>query len=239
MEKILIIGDVHGNPIWKDIVIKEQPTTCIFIGDYFDNVQGITPIEEMSNFESIINFKLSGKCKVHILLGNHDYHYWVGVKEEYSGYKPIMRHSYQSLLYDNKEHLKMCHREGEFLFTHAGVSEKWLEVNGWDQTMEIDEWVNEMFKYKPSIFGFQGWDPYGDSPISSPIWIRPPSLQACNKDNLKNKFIQVVGHTQQTKIDKKGKSTGGRYYYIDTLNTSKEYMMIVDNEIKWGRYSRT
>jgi hypothetical protein len=52
-----------------------------------------------------------------------------------------------------------------------------------------------------------------------------------NKDTLRKKVIQVVGHTQQNQIDKKGGATGGRYWFIDTLGTSKEYMLIEDNEI--------
>ncbi|RYZ28541.1 MAG: hypothetical protein EOO10_09190 [Chitinophagaceae bacterium] len=52
---------------------------------------------------------------------------------------------------------------------------------------------------------------------------------------LKKEIIQVVGHTQQNCIDNKGKSTGGRYYFIDTLGTSKEYLVIEDGE---GRSER-
>ena len=81
-----------------------------------------------------------------------------------------------------------------------------------------------------NIFNFAGRDPYGDSTVSSPIWIRPKSLQKANRDTLRDQFIQVVGHTQQNKIDREGKSTGGRYYYIDTLGTSGEYMIINDND---------
>jgi hypothetical protein len=93
-----------------------------------------------------------------------------------------------------------------------------------------------MWKYKPNVFEFAGRDPYGDSTISSPIWIRPKSLQKANRDNdLKDKMIQVVGHTEQKKIDTEGKSTGGRYYYIDTLGTSGEYMVIEDGKIKFNK----
>ena len=48
--------------------------------------------------------------------------------------------------------------------------------------------------------------------------------------NLKKKagIIQIVGHTGQNSIDIKGKSTGGKYYFIDTLGTSGEYLEIID-----------
>jgi hypothetical protein len=50
-----------------------------------------------------------------------------------------------------------------------------------------------------------------------------------NKGILNKKIIQVVGHTQQNQIDIKGKTTGGRYYFIDTLgNKQPEYLIYED-----------
>jgi hypothetical protein len=53
-----------------------------------------------------------------------------------------------------------------------------------------------------------------------------------NKDTLRKKVIQVVGHTQQQQIDIKGMATGNRYYYIDTLDTSGEYLIIEDGVLR-------
>jgi pimeloyl-CoA synthetase len=33
-------------------------------------------------------------------------------------------------------------------------------------------------------------------------------------------------------IDFEGKSSGGRYYFVDTLDDSQEYLTIVDGQIK-------
>jgi len=57
-----------------------------------------------------------------------------------------------------------------------------------------------------------------------------------NKDTLRKQVIQVVGHTQQEQIDIKGMATGGRYYYIDTLGTSGEYMIINNNEMSFNTW---
>jgi hypothetical protein len=119
-----------------------------------------------------------------------------------------------------------------------------ISKDGW-KTESIVEDLNEMFKYKPKTFIFGEFalmnkmsylDPHGDSVDQSPIWIRPKSLMRANKDTLRKKIIQVVGHTQQTQIDKKGGATGGRYYFIDTLGTSGEYMIIEEGlkEIKFA-----
>jgi hypothetical protein len=108
--------------------------------------------------------------------------------------------------------------------------------NGWKtENLAID--LNEMFKYKPKTFEFgmaskSGYlDSYGDNEEQSPIWIRPKSLMRANKDTLRKQVIQVVGHTEQTQIDKRGGSTGGRYWFIDTLGTSGEYLVIEDDKI--------
>jgi hypothetical protein len=74
-------------------------------------------------------------------------------------------------------------------------------------------------------------DPYGDSEDQSSIWIRPRALMRVNRDTLRKQVIQVVGHTEQTQIDKRGGTTGGRYWFIDTLGTSGEYLIINDEAI--------
>jgi hypothetical protein len=39
-------------------------------------------------------------------------------------------------------------------------------------------------------------------------------------------FIQIVGHTLQSSIE----TTGGKYYYIDTL-PNNEYLVEIDGEL--------
>jgi hypothetical protein len=114
---------------------------------------------------------------------------------------------------------------------------------GWtEETIEAD--LNELFKYKPGMFKFgmvanlhkiSYLDPYGDNMEQSPIWIRPFSLMRANRNTLRKKLIQVVGHTSQEQIDIKGKATGGRYYFIDTLGTSGQYMIINNNKILFNK----
>ncbi len=236
--KTLVLGDTHGRPIWKEIVVKENPDRVIFIGDYFDSYNDFTAAEQMHNLKEIIEYKESGKSEVILLIGNHDYHYMRGVTEHYSGYQSGARPAIEQLLEDNKHHLRMCYQMDDYLFSHAGVSWDWLENNKWEGWESVEEKVNDLWEYTPNVFGFAGYDPYGDSVISSPIWIRPKSLQRANYDSLRDKFIQVVGHTQQRQIDREGKSTGGRYYYIDALGTSGEYMIIEDSKVSFDTWKK-
>ena len=85
--------------------------------------------------------------------------------------------------------------------------------------------INDHFKYKPGIFEFNGFNPYGDNTYQTPIWIRPASLMQVNKDTiLKETVRQVVGHTQVKNIFESVKATdksmGGRYYLNDAIETN-------------------
>ena len=100
----------------------------------------------------------------------------------------------------------------------------------WDIN-NIDEKLNDLFKYKPFAFSFYGFNPYGDDTFQTPIWIRPRSLMKSNKDKIIHQnLVQIVGHTMVTKIDIEGKATGGKYFFIDSLD-NKEYLVINDGII--------
>jgi hypothetical protein len=177
------------------------------------------------------------------LIGNHDHHYYpeVGYTGT-SGYQSRIAPSITQVIDENRQHLQIAYSFDEFLFTHAGVSPTFMDgefgEEGWvkDNVVEL---LNDLFKYKPKSFDFNGTDPYGDNTYQTPIWIRPKSLMAVNKKHdkgLKKKYIQVVGHTQVKKLDLVGaeKSAGGRYYLIDCQETTGEYLVIQDGELSVG-----
>jgi hypothetical protein len=55
-------------------------------------------------------------------------------------------------------------------------------------------------------------------------------MKACQ--DVKKTMIQVVGHTVVKQIDDKGKATGGRYYFIDCLDNTPEYLVYENKQIK-------
>jgi hypothetical protein len=132
----------------------------------------------------------------------------------------------------------MAYGFDKYLFTHAGVSPVFMDQvfgeNGWSvENVVVD--LNELFRYKPKAFEFNGFESSGDSTTQTPIWIRPRSLMSANKKHdkgLKKDYIQIVGHTAMRRIDLEGsdKFTSGRYYFIDTMDTSGEYLVWQDNK---------
>jgi predicted phosphodiesterase len=255
--KTIIIGDVHGRDQWKQIVAQEKDAdTVIFLGDYFDSFN-ISAVEQMHNFKEIVEFKETSftnagtddqhKTQVILLIGNHDYHYFPEITDSStSGYQTRMALVIKQLIGEKRDHLQVAHRIGEFVFTHAGISSEWLDdtVVDWTEENMVDK-INELFKYTPlsldyrsfKMFSATEWagaSGYGNETYQGPMWIRPKALMESNKKTLRKKIIQVVGHTYQNEIDKQGKATGGRYYFVDVQETSQEYMIITDGQISFN-----
>jgi len=174
--KTVVIGDVHGRSLWKLIVYKENPDRVIFIGDYFDSFE-ISGVEQIQNFKEIVEYKTTSGKEVIMLVGNHDHHYYpeVGYTGT-SGYQSGIAPSITQVIDENRQHLQIAYSFDEFLFTHAGVSPTFMDgefgEEGWVED-NVVELLNDLFKYKPKSFDFNGIDPYGDNTYQTPIWIRP------------------------------------------------------------------
>ena len=238
--KTVVIGDIHGRSTWKLITHLENPDRVIFIGDYFDSFD-ISGVEQIQNFKEIIEYKKTSGKEVILLIGNHDHHYYPEIGNTGTGgYQKGIAPNIIQVIDENRKHLQIAYQMDEFLFSHAGVSSVFMDEvfgpNGWEVETITDQ-LNEMFMYRPGVFSFNGLDPYGDDEYQTPIWIRPRSLMRANRNTLRTRFIQVVGHTQVKKLDLVGaqKAAGGRYYLIDCLGTSGEYLVIQDGDLIVGQ----
>ena len=234
--KIIAIGDIHGKTIWKDIVESEEFDKVVFIGDYVDTHEDISPARQIKNLEEILAYKSNNKDDVVLLLGNHDYHYLPGISAEYSRFQgnalPQFRGIFKNAL--DKELVQACYMEDGVIYTHAGVSRIWARdnhINVEDYTpKEVQEYINNYFLYNTSKFGFQLSkqkrlaDPTGDNAYQSPMWIRPQSLLT---DKLHG-FKQVVGHTRRPEI-----VIYNDIAFIDVLdNENVQYLEVNDGEFK-------
>lgn len=222
MNKILVLGDIHGIDTWKKVVEKEDFDVCVFVGDYFDSFD-IDTDTQISNFKEILAFKEKSDKKVILLLGNHDLHYLYG-KEKYSGFQNLRAKDIEEVLlkaYSLDRDVRLAYEEDGFLFTHAGVTKTW--VKKW----KVDEEdIEHSINFLPlSAFLFskdEPYDPYGDAKHQGPMWVRPKSLK---KDAI-DIYAQVVGHTRMEQINQKG-----GLYFIDSL-WNGNYITIEQGSVK-------
>ncbi len=237
-KNLVFIGDIHGRDCWKEIVARESDADVfVFFGDYFD-AKGSPKVpgpKQLKNFFEIIEFKrsLHGSGQEAILLfGNHDFHYmpWY-TRQPYSGYLPYMAHRYGKALQTHLPELSMAYAYETILCTHAGVSWVWLnhflnrDLNSPDwkslSAQAIGEILDQRFREKPLQFDYNGFDPFGDDPCQSPIWLRPKDLEKVNRGTLEDSWIQVFGHSvvyypeEQFRICKT--TLKGRYFHTDML----------------------
>lgn len=187
MMKIVVLGDIHGRTVWKKIIAKEQPDQVIFLGDYVSSHEGISESDQISNLLEILRFK--GHHPETILLrGNHDMQHLGYDWAQCSGYYPWVAELMADLKEEFLANTQWIHIMGNTVFSHAGISTKWLKHNNIS--------LNDINAHEPTeLFGFSlldSQDIYGTSPFQPPTWIRPMTLV----DVMIPDYDQVVGHTE-------------------------------------------
>lgn len=242
--KTLVLGDIHGRTIWKDIIEKENPDKIIFLGDYVSTHEDISAEEQLANLAEILEYKEQNVDKVILLRGNHD--------TQHLGYYWAECSGFDKIVYDYMSSDKLKNRflgltqwiyideDLKTIFSHAGISEVWLknieelmikEVGPQydDNTIDVEFVLNYINKIEPcEFFGFipnsmSDW--CGESPTQPPTWIRPYTLQKCNVVG----YDQVVGHTTQRAVSKIVQSTKGKHiiWLCDALG-HRSYLTIED-----------
>jgi UDP-2,3-diacylglucosamine pyrophosphatase LpxH len=246
--KTVIIGDIHGHDSWKQIITQEQDADIfIFVGDYFDSFT-VPGVVQIHNFKEIVEFKTTTDKEVIMLIGNHDYHYFPEIGDSNtSGYQSTLAPIIKQVVGENKQHLQLAYQFDDILVTHAGVSSEWLDdtITMWD-VPNLAMYLNDLFTYQPTKVAYRSFKYYdyennqaqlaggfGAETFQGPIWIRPKALMEANRDTLRTKIRQVVGHTTRNQIDIEGKATGGRYYFIDTM--PREYLIVIDGVVSLGK----
>lgn len=126
--KVLIVPDIHGNPGWKNPVLKaleEKDTHIVFLGDYVDsyNWQGN---EIIKNLNEILEIKRKNATRITLLIGNHDYAY-VFAKQEMSGFNLYFWHEYRHIINSNWNLFDLAWgykgKDKYTLFSHAGLTQ--------------------------------------------------------------------------------------------------------------------
>lgn len=219
---IYVVPDVHGRKFWE--VIKahlNEDCEIIFLGDYVDpySHEYITKEQAFENFKEIIDIARNNS-NVHLLLGNHDLEYMLGTdicncRCDFERYEEIKK-----LFNDNADLFNLAYRKiidkYVFLFTHAGVSDRWTDnyPEIFDCNIYSDSNINNLFKSGKlrRILGDCGYERGGYEPVGSLVW-------ADIREHLNNKFYpeiikQIVGHT----LIRHGINIKDSIYCLDTQN---------------------
>ncbi|HOV34890.1 MAG TPA: metallophosphoesterase [Candidatus Dojkabacteria bacterium] len=227
--KILQIADLHGKDVWKKIVERHPDADkIVFTGDYWDSFD-ISFERQKWNFQDVIEFKQKEGDRVVLLTGNHDFHYFrecLAVGEKYSGFQTAKAHLITLEIEPHRGILQMAFSHENFLFTHAGVTQTFINNVGLVDSANIAKDLNDLFAAKPLSFVFEGYDSYGDDVTQGPLWVRPRSLEA----DMLPSWIHIVGHTRVRKIV----NVKDVIYLTDTLEekVGGQYTIIENKEVK-------
>ena len=232
----IVIGDIHWRDTWNHIVLYEWFfDEVIFLGDYFDSREGITPEQQQDNFRNILQFKRNNTDRVKLLFGNHDYHYLPSVSEHYSWFNGVQKYTVWEMLKDaiSKDEVQLFYISNGVYFSHAGVSKHFLMENRLElRGPEMEKWLNDLLKFYPGKLWFNSRDVSSiwDHVSQSPIWIRPNALVS-SPPLLST--IQVVWHTQVKHITFRLESPIHTLIQVDAL-WSGEYLIIEDGKFSVG-----
>ncbi|MBQ0155954.1 MAG: metallophosphoesterase [Bacteroidales bacterium] len=223
MSKICVVPDIHGREFWKKAMNFDGE--IVFLGDFFDPYPSEKDVELdidslIKNFEEIRTFA-SGNERVHLLWGNHDYHYLqLGYVEGASRF---------DILNCEKINIALEKAEASFaiaidgvLFTHACLNKHWVgqELKDADDAAKFinSQPTPRLWEVSPKRGGFDDY--------SSPIWMDINEVRKTNQFD----FMQVCGHT---KLDKVGtiKNVGNVWcvdsrccFIVDTKSKTVEVM---------------
>lgn len=147
--KAIIIPDVHGRTFWKDAISKypqEQypDIKIIFLGDYLDpytSIENISKEDAYNNFLEILEL-INNDSRVVPLIGNHDWHYFVNL--DTCRIDKARERDIEKLFKDNISKFRLTYtieiNGKKYIFTHAGITQGWLDDIAISARYEIDQW---------------------------------------------------------------------------------------------------
>ncbi|MCX6215002.1 metallophosphoesterase [Spirosoma sp.] len=230
--KLLVISDLHGRTVWKEANL-DQYDRVIFLGDYTDS-HTFDDKTIFNNLLDIIWLKRQNPVKFILLIGNHDAQYLHFPHYRCSGFREKAQPELSFLFTTHINLFQLAHQEGNYLFTHAGVTKKWLAhflVKTGKRLIErtsianlaglLNKVHNEEMCFRNLLFEVGpkrgGFNAYG-----GPIWA---DRSETSVDFLMG-FQQVVGHTPVFDFSTiYGES--GSITYTDVLQTKTAFYEVI------------
>ncbi|WP_304333401.1 metallophosphoesterase [Brachyspira innocens] len=229
--KIAVIGDLHGKDCWKKLLEGRfsEFDKIIFMGDYSDDSWVRFCDEDIiNNLRDVIEFKKNHSDNVELLIGNHDFQYIVGYPTA-SRYRESYAKEMNEIFNDNSNIFKPIHIENNYIFTHAGITNGWIDYikNKYDiDNIDIDNIesiVNVVYKNDKDDCNIASFRRGGLSKFAGILW-------ADTEDLFNDSWVgynQVVGHNRVKpySIIKKDNAV---IYMSDHFDSEQNKLLVLD-----------
>lgn len=225
--KILAVGDLHGDYKAAEAAInkicRENYDKLIFIGDYVDSSK-FSIKDQLKTIEVVNEGTRHLPNYIEALIGNHDhpnYIFNVNCTNKQVEHADKIIEAFSEGIY------KVAWEYGDYLFTHAGVTNKWekkrrkalQEIAKTSKETTLAGLLNAM--YLDPYFVYDLFDISdkrgGKEKNGGPIWADSTELYS---DGLRD-YNQVVGHTKVANV-KRSLYNGDTIFFINCLHKRGE-----------------
>lgn len=215
MEKATIaIGDVHGLDLWRDVVEAHPECGVVFLGDYLDPYGYVHKGKLLDNLRAIMQLKRDRPEDVVLLLGNHDLHYFCDEACVGTRFDMEIAADASKLFLDNIHLFQYAFQDGEYLFTHAGVSQEWFDNDFCgDAARQIADQLNNPAADQVPALLRVGYARGGRACDTGGIfWADKSELE----EPLRG-YTQIVGHNRVAEVTEHIGPSGGKIVFCDCL----------------------
>jgi hypothetical protein len=220
IKSTIVIGDVHGLTYWKEAVDDNPDCRYLFLGDYLDPYEYISPQKLIDNLKDIIRLKQEQPQDVVLLLGNHDLHYMTEKIAQSTRWDFDIADEVAELFADNRDLFQYACQDDSCIFTHAGMSHKWFtDYFKGDIHRNIAEQLNNPTPEQERYLYACGTARGGFDECGGIFWADIEELYKPLQG-----FTQIVGHNRVPDI-KDVTVNGGRIIFCDCL-FRKHYLKI-------------
>lgn len=229
--KIAIIGDLHGKNCWKKL-LKDKIDAfdkIIFMGDYSDDSWIYFEDKEIiDNLKEVIEFKIKYNNKTELLIGNHDFQYIVGYPTA-SRYRKSYAKEMHKIFNENEKLFKIIHIENNYIFSHAGITNGWINYIKEKYKIEnitmdnIEKEVNKVYKSDKEDCNIVSFRRGGLNNFAGLLW-------ADIEDLLEDAWIgynQAVGHNRVKPLSVI-KKENYNIYLSDHFDTNLEILLALN-----------
>lgn len=232
--KIVAIGDIHGKSVWiQAFKANKDAHLFIFLGDYVD-AYTLGNQEMYDNLHTIIEIKKLLAEKVVLLIGNHDLQYMYYPAYRCSGFRGEAQEALTALFTENIHLFSVAYQHQKYLFTHAGISRKWFDIQeqkllaaGLLESKENLAQTLNQINLRPDRDCLHQVSIYrgGMHPTGGITWA---DMEETMNDPLPG-FHQVVGHSrvkQMTRVDFTATFADTSITYIDCLDRTTSFLTL-------------